>query len=517
MKKITILWTDDEIDLLMPHIIFLKEKGYDVETANNGADAIEMVKKQQYDLIFLDENMPGISGLQALPEIKRFSPSTPVVMITKSEEENIMDLAIGSQISDYLIKPVNPNQVLLSIKKHIDKTRLISEKTTQDYQIEFRNLSLEINDSMTFEQWISIYKKLVFWELELEKSKDQAMDEVLKMQKTEANSAFAKFIKKNYFSWFDATNKIEKPILSPSVFQNKVFPALKNEKVFVLLIDNLRYDQWKMLQPIFGEMYNVVEDGIFCSILPTATQYSRNSMFSGLMPSEMQKMYPDIWLNDEDDGGKNLHEEEMLAKQLQRNGINKKFHYEKIVQSKDAKKYLDNINQVLENDLMVCVFNFVDMLSHARTEMELIRQLVEDESAYRSITLSWFEHSPISELIKILAEHKIKLIVTTDHGTVRVQNPIKIVGDRNTTTNLRYKQGRSLNYNPKEVFEITQPQKAHLPLTNISSTYVFSMNNDFFAYPNNYNHYVKHYKDTFQHGGISLEEMLIPVITLSAK
>ena len=517
MKKITILWTDDEIDLLMPHIIFLKEKGYDVETANNGADAIEMVKKQQYDLIFLDENMPGISGLQALPEIKRFSPSTPVVMITKSEEENIMDLAIGSQISDYLIKPVNPNQVLLSIKKHIDKTRLISEKTTQDYQIEFRNLSLEINDSMTFEQWISIYKKLVFWELELEKSKDQAMDEVLKMQKTEANSAFAKFIKKNYFSWFDATNKNEKPILSPSVFQNKVFPALKNEKVFVLLIDNLRYDQWKMLQPIFGEMYNVVEDGIFCSILPTATQYSRNSMFSGLMPSEMQKMYPDIWLNDEDDGGKNLHEEEMLAKQLQRNGINKKFHYEKITQSKDAKKYLENINQVLENDLMVCVFNFVDMLSHARTEMELIRQLVEDESAYRSITLSWFEHSPISELIKILAEHKIKLIVTTDHGTVRVQNPIKIVGDRNTTTNLRYKQGRSLNYNPKEVFEITQPQKAHLPLTNISSTYVFSMNNDFFAYPNNYNHYVKHYKDTFQHGGVSLEEMLIPVITLSAK
>lgn len=517
MKKITILWTDDEIDLLMPHIIFLKEKGYDVETANNGADAIEMVKKQQYDLIFLDENMPGISGLQALPEIKRFSPSTPVVMITKSEEENIMDLAIGSQISDYLIKPVNPNQVLLTIKKHIDKSRLISEKTTQDYQIEFRNLSLEINDSMTFEQWISIYKKLVFWELELEKSKDQAMDEVLKMQKTEANSAFAKFIKKNYFSWFDSTNKNEKPILSPSVFQQKVFPALKNEKVFVLLIDNLRYDQWKMLQPIFGELYNVVEDGIFCSILPTATQYSRNSMFSGLMPSEMQKMYPDIWLNDEDDGGKNLHEEEMLAKQLQRNGITKKFHYEKIMQSKDAKKYLENINQVLENDLMVCVFNFVDMLSHARTEMELIRQLVEDESAYRSITLSWFEHSPISELIKILAEHKIKLIVTTDHGTVRVQNPIKIVGDRNTTTNLRYKQGRSLNYNPKEVFEITQPQKAHLPLTNISSTYVFTMNNDFFAYPNNYNHYVKHYKDTFQHGGVSLEEMLIPVITLSTK
>ncbi|OFY84871.1 MAG: two-component system response regulator, partial [Bacteroidetes bacterium RIFOXYA2_FULL_33_7] len=506
----------DEIDLLMPHIIFLREKGYEVETANNGSDAIELVKTSHFDLVFLDENMPGISGLEVLSAIKKILPSLPIVMITKSEEENIMDKAIGSKISDYLIKPVNPNQVLLTIKKHIDKNRLISEKTTQDYQIDFRSLTLQINDSMSFNDWIDIYKKLVYWELELEKSSDETIIDIIKMQKTEANNAFAKFIKRNYFSWFEQKNE-NKPLLSPSIFKNKIFPHLSNNKVFVLIIDNLRYDQWKVIQPSIREMFNVDEDGIFCSILPTATQYARNAMFSGLMPSEIQKLYPDIWLNDEDDGGKNLYEEEMLTKQMQRFGIHKKSYYNKINNNKDAKKLVENIKNVLENDLMVCVFNFVDMLSHARTEMDMIRQLAEDESAYRSLTVSWFEHSPIFDLMKILSQEKIKVIITTDHGTVRVNNPIKVIGDRNTTTNLRYKQGRSLNYNPKEVFEITQPGKAFLPLTNISSTYIFSINNDFFAYPNNYNHYVKYYKDTFQHGGVSLEEMLIPIITLSPK
>lgn len=516
MAKIKILWVDDEIDLLKPHILFLNEKGYDVETSNNGTDAIELVKTNFFDLIFLDENMPGKSGLETLAEIKKIFPSIPVVMITKSEEENIMDLAIGSKISDYLIKPVNPKQILLVIKKHVDHNRLITEKTTSAYQSEFSQIGIKINDSFSFEDWKGVYKKLVYWELELENTSDNPMDEVLKMQKSEANFAFSKFIKKNYLSWFD--NNQNKPLLSPNLFKSKVFPWLKNnEKVIVILIDNLRYDQWKILQPKIRESYNLIEEDIFCSILPTATQYARNSMFSGLMPSEIQKLFPDIWLNDEDDGGKNMHEEELLNRNLQRSGINEKFYYEKILNNKVGKKLVENINNIIQNKLSVIVYNFVDILSHSRTELEMIKELAEDESAYRSLTLSWFEHSSLNDLIKILSQHDIKLIITTDHGSIKVTNPIKVIGDKNTTTNIRYKQGKSLNYNPKEVFEITQPSKAYLPLTNVSSSYIFANNTDFFAYPNNYNYYVKYYKETFQHGGISMEEMLIPIITLEPK
>lgn len=516
MAKIKILWVDDEIDLLKPHILFLNEKGYDVETSNNGTDAIELVKTNFFDLIFLDENMPGKSGLETLAEIKKIFPSIPVVMITKSEEENIMDLAIGSKISDYLIKPVNPKQILLVIKKHVDHNRLITEKTTSAYQSEFSQIGIKINDSFSFEDWKDVYKKLVYWELELENTSDNPMDEVLKMQKSEANFAFSKFIKKNYLSWFD--NNQNKPLLSPNLFKSKVFPWLKNnEKVIVILIDNLRYDQWKILQPKIRESYNLIEEDIFCSILPTATQYARNSMFSGLMPSEIQKLFPDIWLNDEDDGGKNMHEEELLNRNLQRSGINEKFYYEKILNNKVGKKLVENINNIIQNKLSVIVYNFVDILSHSRTELEMIKELAEDESAYRSLTLSWFEHSSLNDLIKILSQHDIKLIITTDHGSIKVTNPIKVIGDKNTTTNIRYKQGKSLNYNPKEVFEITQPSKAYLPLTNVSSSYIFANNTDFFAYPNNYNYYVKYYKETFQHGGISMEEMLIPIITLEPK
>ncbi len=517
MKKIKILWTDDEIDLLRAHIIFLEQKGYDVVTANNGDKAIELVKEQNFDIIFLDENMPGISGLQVLAEIKKMYPAIPVIMITKSEEENIMDKAIGSKIADYLIKPVNPNQILLAIKKNTEHRRLVTEKTTSAYQSAFNEIGMQINMANSFNEWIEIYKLLVYWEIELEKSHENTMDEVLKMQKTDANNSFAKFIKNNYCSFFDENNE-EKPITSPNVFKNKVFPILENnEKVFVMLVDNLRFDQWKVLQPIIREYYHLTEENIFCTILPTATQYARNAMFSGLMPSEIEKLYPDFWLNDEEDGGKNMHEEEMLKGQLSRIGKNYSLYYDKISNQKAGQKLVDKFKDIISNQLMVVVYNFVDILSHARTDMKMIRELAADESAYRSLTLSWFQHSAMLEMLKLLAEQKIKVIITTDHGTIRVNNAIKVIGDRNTTTNLRYKQGRNLNYNKKEVFEILDPSEAYLPSTNVSSSYIFAQGDDFFAYPNNYNHYVKYYRNTFQHGGVSLEEMLVPLITLTPK
>ena len=517
MRKIRILWTDDEIDILRAHIIFLEEKGYDVMTATNGADAIDLVRDNHFDIIFLDENMPGLTGLQTLSEIKTVKPNVPVVMITKSEEEEIMDQAIGSKIADYLIKPVNPKQILLSIKKNVDQRELVTRKTTSDYQSEFSKIGMRLNERLDFNDWKDIYRKLVFWELELGSSQDSAMDEVLKMQKTEANNTFCRYIKNNYLSWFEKETK-ERPMLSPDIFRNKVFPLLdKKQKVFVLVIDNLRYDQFRVLSKVVNQYFRSEEEELYYSILPTATMYARNAIFSGLMPAEIAKNYPNLWEDDDNEGNKNRHEKELMQTQMTRLGRKEKLYFEKITNVKSGKKLMDNLGTILQHDLSVMVFNFVDMMSHARTEMEMMKELASDEKAYRSLTLTWFNHSSLLELLKGLAENKVKVVLTTDHGTIRVDNPVKVIGDRETVTNLRYKLGRNLNYNPKQVFEITHPEKAQLPGRNVSSKFIFAMNDDFLAYPNNYNYYAQYYKDTFQHGGISLEEMIIPVITLSPK
>jgi CheY-like chemotaxis protein len=509
------LWVDDEIDLLKPYILFLMEKGFHLDTANNGDDAIVMVGEHEYDLIFLDENMPGLSGLETLSRIKLAHPNVPVVMITKSEAEDIMEEAIGSKIADYLIKPVNPNQILLTIKKNIDTKRLVSEKTTSDYQIQFSQISSQINAASTYNDWIEIYQLLCFWEIELENSSQTAMDEVLLMQKSEANKGFARFIKANYHTWFDPKNE-NKPLLSPNVMSSRVFPLLdKGEKVFFLLIDNLRFDQWKVIERDIREFLKVDSEELYCSILPTATQYSRNALFAGLMPLEINKLYPEVWLFDDDEGGKNLKEKELFENQLSRLGRNYKFRYEKINNMKAGKKLQESVSDLLDYDLNIIVYNFVDMLSHARTEMEMIRELANNESAYRSLTASWFRHSHLLEVIRLLSKHKVKVIITTDHGTIRVNNAVKVIGDRQTSTNLRYKLGRNMDYDRKLVYEIKTPEEVHLPKANLSSRYIFATNDDFLVYPNNYNYFANYYRNTFQHGGISLEEMLIPLITLS--
>ncbi|KPK87269.1 MAG: chemotaxis protein CheY [Bacteroides sp. SM23_62_1] len=515
MRKITILWTDDEIDLLMPHILFLEEKGYEVITASNGEDAIRIVQERTVDLLFLDENMPGISGLETLNRIKTLNPAIPVVMITKSEEENIMDEAIGSKIDDYLIKPVNPKQILLSIKKNIDTKRLITQKTTSAYQAEFTRISLLINTAHNYSDWVEVYKKLTYWELEIGSGSDPGLMEILKMQKADANNGFSRFIRANYIGWF-YERAGEAPLMSQNVFAQKVFPALeKGDRVCVILIDNLRLDQWRSILPLIEESYRLESEELFYSILPTSTQYARNAMFAGLMPLAIEDMFPELWTDETETGSKNLLEDQLLEKQIQRFGLKLKVWYEKINNARAGKKLVENIKDLLNFDLSVVVFNFVDILSHARTEMEMIKELAYDESAYRSLTLSWFQHSHLREFIRELALNRIKLIITTDHGTIRVNNPLKVIGDRETTTNIRYKQGKNLNYNPEEVFEVKKPAEIHLPKSHVSSTYIFAMNYDFFVYPNNYNQFVNYYRNTFQHGGISMEEMLIPVSVLN--
>ena len=514
MRKISILWTDDEIEVLKPHIIFLQEKGYDIDTCTNGIDTIDLVKQKSYDLIFLDENMPGINGIETLRLIKEVRTDIPVVMITKSDEEDIMEAAIGSEIADYLIKPVKPKQILLAIKKIVDQRRLVTEKTTTDYRQEFSRIADMISIASSCHEWSEIYRKIIFWESELEKSADSGMKQILRMQENEANNRFAKFYMNNYVSWLNITGN-ERPLLSPDLFPKKIFPLIQEKTpLFFILIDNLRYDQWKTISSELAGIYKVLEDEIYFSIIPTSTQFSRNSIFSGLMPSTIAETMPELWIDETEEEGKNIHEEEFFRRQLARNKLNFKWSYNKISNNAEGKKINDRIKTLLDNDLNILVYNFVDILSHARTESGLIRDLADDEPAYRSLTRSWFLHSSLFEMLRMLSEYRIRVMFSTDHGTIRVQNPVKVVGDRKTSANLRYKMGRNLDYDPKKVFELKNPEKAMLPKSNISSRYIFALNKDFLIYQNNYNYYASYYKDTFQHGGISMQEIMLPVVTL---
>jgi len=515
MSDIKILWVDDEIELLKPHLLFLEKKDYNVSTCNNGAEAIEVVDEENFDIVFLDENMPGLSGIETLSEIKSKLPNLPVVMITKSEEEFIMEEAIGAKIADYLIKPVNPNQILLTLKKNLDHSRLISEKTTTSYQQEFRKISMDLAMVNSHQEWIDLYKKLVNWEIKLESIADPGMIEILESQKDEANNQFFKFIEKNYEGWFHGEDK---PLLSHSLFKDVIAPHINKEKgTLLIVLDNLRYDQLRVLEPVINDYYKKEKELSFYSILPTATQYARNAIFSGLMPSEMEKQFPQYWKNDTDEGGKNLYENEFLKAQLKRLGLDIRHEYYKITNMPNGKELAENFSGIKENDLTVVVYNFVDMLSHSRTEMEMIKELASDDKAYRSLTLSWFKNSPLLEMIQKAQAMGLKLIITTDHGTINTKRPSKIIGEKNISANLRYKTGRSLTYNEKEVYAVKNPKDIFLPTLHMSSSFVFAKEDYFFAYPNNFNHYVKYFKNTYQHGGISLEEMIIPCIILDPK
>lgn len=517
MSQIKILWVDDEIDLLKPHILFLEKKNYHVTTCNNGQDAIDLFDNENFDIVFLDENMPGLSGLETLAEIKEKKSSIPVIMITKSEEEYIMEEAIGSKIADYLIKPVNPNQILLSLKKNLEHSRLVSEKTTLDYQKEFRNIAMNMAMVHSYDDWVELYKKLLFWELELENIEDQSMVEILESQKVEANSQFGKFIERNYEDWIQDPE--ESPILSHQVFGQYVAPEIrkKDKPILFIVVDNLRYDQWKAFENIVNNHYKLEKELSYFSILPTATQYARNAIFSGLTPLEMEKKYPQYWKNDVDEGGKNQYEAEFLSEQLKRLGLNIKQEYYKITNFAAGKKLADNFKSLKGNDLTTIVYNFVDMLSHAKTEMDVVKELASNDKAYRSLTLSWFKNSPLLEMIQQAQQLGFRLIITTDHGTINCKNPSKVIGDKNTSLNLRYKTGKSLSYEDKDVYAVKDPKKIGLPALNMSSSFIFAKNDLFLAYVNNFNHYVSYYRNTYQHGGISLEEMIIPFMVLEPR
>ena len=508
-----LLWVDDEIEQLRAHILFLEKKGYEVVTVSNGTDAIDQCRERSFDLVLLDEQMPGLSGLETLQRIKELQPALPVVMVTKSEEENIMEQAIGQKIADYLIKPVNPNQILLALKKNIHRREIETEVTQSQYQQNFQQIAMQIMDCRTWQDWVEAYKRLVHWELQLS-STDSSMTEMLDMQKKEANLGFSKFVKQHYMDWIEG---VDAPLMSHRVFKEKVFPLLNNgQKVMLVVMDNFRYDQWRMLAQEIGDLFDI-DENLYCSILPTATQYARNAIFSGLMPDQIARMFPDLWVDEDEEEGKNLNEAPLIQTQIERYRRHDTFSYHKINTSADADKLMQQFRQLEKNDLNVVVFNFIDMLSHARTESRMVRELANSESAYRSITLSWLRHSVIADFFRQLAQSDYHVVVTTDHGSIRCTQPVKIIGDRNTNTNLRYKLGKNLSFNDRDLFVIRNPRKAQLPSPNLSTSYVFATGDSFFAYPNNYNYYVSYYRDTFQHGGISLEEMMIPIVTMTGK
>lgn len=520
MQNARILWADDEIDLLKAHILFLKEKGLEVESVSNGQDAVDAVKNDQFDIVFLDENMPGMNGLEALTLIKEDSPHLPVVMITKSEEESIMEEAIGAKISDYLIKPVNPKQILMACKKILQNKELVEQKVTSGYQQDFRKIGMQFYDNLGFDEWNDIYKRLSKWDRDMEESEDKSMLEILDSQKAEASTTFSRFVMDNYLDWLNTDDLDDRPVLSPDILKRTVFNDLGEnyESIFFILIDCLRWDQWKEFESLIGQYYYINNEGTYCSILPTATQYCRNSIFAGLYPLEIAQNYRDYWKYDDDEGGKNLFEKELLQEQVARNRLDVKHSYHKIIRNEQGDQLTDNFKNLLRNDFNVIVYNFIDALSHSRTEVDIIRELAPTEAAYRSISRSWLEFSPLMDLLKKLTEYNVKVVLTTDHGSVKVNRPQKIIGDRKTTTNIRYKAGRNLSYDDeKHLFTVKKPEEAKLPKSDLSSTYVFTSEDYFFAYPNNYNHYVNYFKDTFQHGGISFEEMVVPCIEMTPK
>lgn len=509
-----ILWIDDELELLKPHFIFLEKKGFSVEGALSGSDALAMLELTPYDVVLLDENMPGLSGLETLLKINELHANLPVVMVTKSEEEELMEKAIAGKIADFLIKPVNPNQMLLALKKILQRDMILEQATLSGYRQAFGQISARLSSRPNIEEWKELYRDLTRWSLEID-AYSPDLREMYEMQHREAEMLFSRHVKEHYERWMSDAQA--RPVMSADLFPKKVFPLLDaGEKVFFVLIDNFRFDQWLSVKSLLAEHYTF-DEAMYVTMLPTATQYARNAIFSALLPDKIAKMFPELWVDEESDEGKNLNEEPLIRTMLERYRKAYSFSYNKVYETQFGERLLARLDTLAEYPLNVIVLNFVDMLSHARTESKMIRELAHDESAYRSLTRSWFKHSTTFRLFEKMAQMGYKVILTTDHGCVRVKRPVKIIGERNTGTNLRYKLGKHLTYDEKEAFTINHPAKFGLPGKHLADKFVFCTEENFFAYPNNYNYYVNYYRDTFQHGGISLEEMLVPLITLTPK
>ncbi|RMF61716.1 MAG: response regulator [Calditrichaeota bacterium] len=519
MNKARILWVDDEIEFLEPHILFLREKGYEVETASNADDGLELIKQSNFDLVLLDEMMPGKDGLTALTEIKKFRPGLPVIMITKNEEESLMEDAIGAQITDYLTKPVNPSQILIAAKKILESRDISQKKLTRDYTQELNKLTMQLMSPLSPDDWIEMYLKLTTWDVELDSVGDKNLREIVHNQRRECNVEFGKYVERNYADWVNSSEE-NRPTLSNDVIKQFVYPELsEGKKVVFVVIDCMRLDQWLALEKFFYDFYTI-EKFYHFSILPTATPYSRNAIFSGLFPSELEQRYPEMWAQGEDDDySRNRNESELMYDQLRLLGLKlkKEPRYSKIINVEEGRQLERDLNSYLDTPLLSIVVNFVDILAHSRSDLPILKEIAPDEASYRSLTSSWFEHSSIYNIFKKLAKEDVTIIITSDHGSIRCMRGTKVLGDRETSTNLRYKYGRNLKVDSKHAFIITDPLECKLPKRNFNINYIIAKEDYYFVYPTNYHKYLAYYRDSFQHGGISMEEMILPVIKLQPK
>ncbi len=520
MDRKKILWVDDEIELLRSHIIFLSEKGYEVDTVTNGEDAITSVREKVYDIIFLDEMMAGMGGLETLAKIKNINNSIPVVMITKSEEETLMNEAIGGKISDYLTKPVNPSQVLLVCKKILEGKKITGQYAAKDYLQDFNQITQALSSGLDFTEWINIYQKLVNWSIELDKHRDIGLEQSLNDQYKEANKEFSKFVEKNYISWL--SGNADAPNLSPQITEKYVFDHLRDEgkSIFYFVLDCLRLDQWLVMEKHLSEIFKIEKD-YYYSILPTATPYSRNSLFAGLYPSDIEKNYPNLWVSgNDDDYSMNKYEKELLQNLLDRKRIKLRndLKYIKIIDPEVGRNFEQNIHSYQNTHLTAVVVNFLDMIAHGRSDSDILKEIAPGESAYRSLTNSWFSHSSLLNIFTNLSKMKnVKIVVTTDHGSIRCLRGAKVLGDREASTNLRFKYGRNLKIDEKHAVYVKNTNDFKLPKRGVTINYIFAKEDYYFVYPTDYHKFLTHYKDTFQHGGISMEEMILPIITMEPK
>lgn len=522
MDRKKILWVDDEIELLRSHIIFLSEKGYEVDTVTNGEDAISSVKEKLYDLIFLDEMMAGMGGLETLSRIKNINNSIPVVMITKSEEESLMNEAIGGKISDYLTKPVNPSQVLLVCKKILEGKKISGQYAAKDYLQDFNQITMALSSSLDYTEWIDIYLKLVNWSIELDQHREIGLEQSLTDQYKEANKEFSKFVEKNYKSWVSDTSSKNSPNLSPSITEKYVLNHLRDEgkSIFYFVLDCLRLDQWLVMEKQLADMFKIEKD-YYYSILPTATPYARNSLFAGLFPSDIEKNYPDYWVSGSDDeNSMNKFEKELLQLLIDRKRIKLRndLKYIKIIDPEVGRNFEQNIHSYQNTHLTAVVVNFLDMIAHGRSDSDILKEIAPDEAAYRSLTQSWFNHSSLLNIFRALSKMKnAKIIITTDHGSIRSLRGAKVLGDREASTNLRFKYGRNLKADDKHALYVKNASDFKLPKRGVTINYIIAKEDYYFVYPTEYHRFLTHYKDTFQHGGISMEEMILPVITMESK
>ena len=516
MASAQILWADDEIDLLRPHILFLESKGYAVTSVTNGADAVEQVRRGRYDMVLLDEQMPGMGGLETLSEIKGVAPELPVVIVTKSEEEYLMEEALGGQISDYLTKPVNPSQILLTCKRILDRPRIRIEKASQNYLQAFNQISMKLTDRLTHEEWVELYLQLVQYDLSLEG--DEGVRQVLEDQYREANREFGRFVEQHYRDWVAGPADDGRPVLSHGLIPRYVLPELDaGRPVLFFVIDCMRYDQWtefeRLMYPLFA-----IEKKFHYSILPTATPYSRNAIFSGLLPHELERRFPSLWSEgEEDEHSRNRNEEAFLQNLLERMHVKARMRYEKLVTTQHGREFAQSVNEFLQSDLSAIVVNFVDILAHSRSDSAVLKEIAPDERAYRALTRTWFEHSWLYQAFQTLATKDCTIVISSDHGAVLSLHPTKVIGDRETSTALRYKYGRNLKCDERHAIFVKSPLDFGLPSRGLNTNYIIAKEDYYFVYPTNYNHYVNMYRDTMQHGGASLEEMILPVITLTPR